>query len=81
MTVRKRNGLLLTLFKPQFEVGRKARPKSGVVRDKKAIEKAFSAVVLAAENAGFKMISECPVPEVLPNKNPERTVLFIKVVR
>ncbi|MBO4479773.1 MAG: TlyA family RNA methyltransferase [Clostridia bacterium] len=79
--VLKRNGLLLTLFKPQFEVGRKALPKSGVVRDKKAIEKAFSAVVLAAENAGFKMISECPVPEVLPNKNPERTVLFIKVVR
>ena len=74
----KSGGRLLTLFKPQFEVGRKALPKSGVVRDKKAMEKAFSAVVSAAEDAGFKMISECPVPEVLPGKNVERTVLFAK---
>jgi len=77
----KQNGLLLTLFKPQFEVGRKALPKSGVVRDKKAMEKAFSAVISAAETAGFKMVSECPVPDVFPNKNIERTVLFVKSAR
>lgn len=74
-------GRLLTLFKPQFEVGRKALPKSGVVRDKKAMEKAFSAVISAAETAGFQMVSECPVPDVFPNKNIERTVLFVKSAR
>ena len=77
----KNDGMLLTLFKPQFEVGRKALPKSGVVRDKKAIEKAFSTVVESAEEAGFKMISQCAVPEVFPNKNVERTVLFAKLAR
>ena len=77
----KKDGALLTLFKPQFEVGRKALPKSGVVRDKKAIEKAFCAVVDAAEDAGFKMISQCVIPEVFPNKNAERTVLFVKAAR
>ena len=77
----KKDGKLLALFKPQFEVGRKALPKSGIVRDKKAMGKAFSLVVSAAEDAGFKMVAECAVPEVFPNKNVERTVLFEKVCR
>lgn len=74
----KKDGLLLTLFKPQFEVGRKALPKSGVVHDKKAVEKAFSLVKDSAENVGFRFLESCPVPEVFPDKNSERTVLFIK---
>ncbi len=74
----KKDGVLLTLFKPQFEVGRKALPKSGVVHDKKAIEKAFSLVKTSAEGVGFRYLESCPVPDVFPDKNPERTVLFIK---
>ena len=74
----KNDGRLLILFKPQFEVGRKALPKSGVVRDKKATEKAFQNVVSAAKNAGFKLIGDCPIPEIFPEKNQERTLLFIK---
>ena len=75
----KRNGFLLVLFKPQFEVGRKYLPKSGVVRDKKAIEKAFDQMVTSAEKSGFHLIGECLIPELFPDKNPERTVLFEKV--
>ena len=71
-------GYLLVLFKPQFEVGRNYLPKSGVVRDKKAMERAFVAVVSAAQSAGFEIIGHCPVPDVFPDKNKERTILFIK---
>ena len=74
----KTGGKLLILFKPQFEVGRKALPKSGVVRDKKVIEKAFGRVIEAAQSAGFEKVGDCPIPDVFPDKNPERTVLFIK---
>ena len=69
---------LLVLFKPQFEVGRKALPKSGVVRDKKAIEKAYLSVLNAAKQTGFTCVGYCPVPEYFSDKNEERTVLFYK---
>ena len=74
----KKDGYLLVLFKPQFEVGRKVLPKSGIVRDKEAIKKAFSAVVASAERVGFHFVSSCLVPDVFPDKNKEQTVLFIK---
>lgn len=71
-------GALLVLFKPQFEVGRKYLPKSGVVHDKKAIERAFERIVSSAQNVGFHMVGYCPVPDFFPDKNKERTILFIK---
>ena len=74
----KEGGSLLVLFKPQFEVGRKFLPKSGVVHDKKAIDKAFENVVTSAQNVGFNMVGHCAVPDIFPDKNRERTILFIK---
>ena len=71
-------GKLIVLFKPQFEVGRAALPKSGVVRDKKVIEKAFRSVVDHAEKCGFIYLDSCPVPEYFTDKNQERTVLFTR---
>ena len=70
------NGVLIALFKPQFEVGKKALPKSGVVRDVKVIEKAFTSFCAAATCAGLSYAGDCPVPAVFPDKNPERTVCF-----
>ena len=70
------NGELICLFKPQFEVGRKDLPKSGVVRDKKAIEKAFARVLLAAKESGLRFFGDCAVPELFEDKNAERTILF-----
>ncbi len=75
----KAEGKAVLLFKPQFEVGRKFLPKSGVVRDKKAIEKTFSAFLSAARVAGFKPVGHCAVPDVFPDKNEERTVYFTKL--
>ena len=74
----KSDGILMALFKPQFEVGRKFLPKSGVVRDKKAIKKAFQAFISSAENSGFRALANVPVPDVFPDKNEERTVFFRK---
>ena len=70
------NGIMIALFKPQFEVGKKSLPKSGVVRDKKAIEKALNAYLDAASAAGLFSLGHCPVPPVFPDKNLERTVIF-----
>ena len=70
------NGSMILLFKPQFEVGKKHLPKSGIVRDEKAIRTAFSAFCDAAAQAGLTFVGECPVPPVFPDKNKERTVCF-----
>jgi len=72
----KKDGLLMALFKPQFEVGRKALPKSGVVRDGKAIEKAYRAFCTAAKEVGLTWIADTEVPAIFPEKNKERTVFF-----
>jgi len=74
----KQNGTLVVLFKPQFEVGKKALPKSGIVHSEKESERAFERVVKSAEECGFHYHSYCFVPEFFANKNKERTVLFRK---
>ena len=72
----KKGGILMALFKPQFEVGRKALPKSGVVRDEKDIQKAFCTFCKAAEDVGLTWIADTGVPDYFPEKNKERTVFF-----
>ena len=74
-----KNGKLVALFKPQFEVGRKALPKSGVVRDKKAIQKAFDRFLAFASESGLRTVGHCLVPAIFPDKNKEVTVLFEKI--
>ena len=74
----KLEGRLIVLFKPQYEVGKKCLPKSGVVRDKKAIDAAFSDLKKSAEEAGFVFVDVCDVPDYFVDKNKEKTVLFSK---
>jgi len=74
----RKGGSLISLFKPQFEVGRAYLPKSGVVRDKKVMEKAFRLTVESAVLAGFSFKGACDVPEYFADKNKEKTVLFVK---
>ena len=68
----------VVLFKPQYEVGKKCLPKSGVVRDQKAIDAAFSDLVKAAEGCGFSFLGACDVPDYFADKNKEKTLLFSK---
>ena len=74
----RKGGSLISLFKPQFEVGRAFLPKSGVVHDKKAMEKAFRQTVESAKLAGFSFVGACDVPEYFADKNKEKTILFVK---
>jgi len=70
------DGELMALFKPQFEVGRKCLPKSGVVRNAKVLDKTFRAFCASAEHVGLHYSCDAPVPELFPDKNKERTVFF-----
>jgi len=74
----KQTGILIVLFKPQYEVGRKYLPKSGVVHDIKAMEKAFLSTKKSAEECGFLFLGDCYIPDYFSDKNKERTICFTK---
>ena len=56
------DGLLLSLIKPQFEVGRSGVGKGGIVRDEKKRREAVQTVCEAAERYGMKTIGVIQSP-------------------
>ena len=74
----RRGGALVVLFKPQYEVGKSALPKSGIVHSEKASDKALERVIKSAQECGFIYGDRCAVPELFAKKNKEKTVLFRK---
>ncbi len=54
--------ILVVLVKPQFEVGRTAIGKNGIVRDDTAIARARAAVLVFLEGAGWLVIGETESP-------------------
>ncbi|ADL08061.1 TlyA family RNA methyltransferase [Thermosediminibacter oceani] len=71
-SILKEDGDLITLIKPQFEVG-KSEVKNGVVRDRKLHEKAISEVIASAEVAGFF----CRGVTFSPIKGPKGNIEFL----
>lgn len=55
-------GTLVSLVKPQFEVGRGHVGKGGIVKDKKAVLHALADVREKAEKEGFRFDGEMPSP-------------------
>jgi 23S rRNA (cytidine1920-2'-O)/16S rRNA (cytidine1409-2'-O)-methyltransferase len=53
---------VVALVKPQFEVGRDAVGKGGVVRDAHARERAVAAVAAAAAELGLEVTGSCASP-------------------
>ncbi len=51
---------VVTLFKPQFEVGRSEVGKGGIVRDRAAIEKALDRFRSWCESSGYAVKGEAP---------------------
>ncbi|SLN03626.1 RNA binding methyltransferase FtsJ like [Brachybacterium faecium] len=63
-------GELLLMVKPQFEVGRAALPKSGVVTDPASRQEAVRAVAEAAAHAGLRLAAVGP--STLPGQDGNR---------
>ena len=63
-------GELLLMVKPQFEVGRAALPKSGVVTDPAARQEAVRAVAEVAAHAGLRLAAVGP--STLPGQDGNR---------
>ena len=68
----------VTLFKPQFEVGKSHIAKGGIVRDARAREAAFETLVLAAANSGLRFVKRIPSPILGGDGNYEELLLFLR---
>ena len=76
--VLKEGGKAVLLVKPQFEAGRSALSKKGIVLSEKERAKAVEKVSSAAECAGFKVLGSTPSPVMYEDKNREYLLLFEK---
>lgn len=73
-----RPAMIVALVKPQFEVGRDAVGKGGVVRDADARERAVAAVAEAAAGLGLQVAGSCTSPIVGAKKG--NVELFLHLV-
>ena len=77
----KENGLAVFLVKPQFEVGRKALDKRGVVKDKKLLAKVMPEMKKFAESMGFEILKECESPITGGDGNLEFLLIAKKYIK
>lgn len=76
--VLKEGGKAVLLVKPQFEAGRSALSKKGIVLSEKERAKAVEKVSSAAKCAGFKVLGSTPSPVMYEDKNREYLLLLEK---
>lgn len=69
-------GLLISLIKPQFEVGRADVGKGGIVRSESARMRAVRSVNDAAASAGFKLVGNITSPITGGDGNTEYLACF-----
>ena len=71
-------GYFVCLIKPQFEVGRAAIGKGGIVKDAKARERAVNAVISMAKGIGFEFRGSTVSPIMGGDGNIEYLAHFVK---
>ncbi len=74
----KQGGKALTLVKPQFECGKQALSKKGVILHKKDEERAVASMRKTAEELGFTVLDSFPAPHPFANKNQEYFLFLCK---
>ena len=74
----KPGGICVALVKPQFELGRKALNKKGIVKDKKLLPKAVETVSDCAEAVGFHIEKSLPSPIRGGDGNTEFLIILTK---
>lgn len=72
------HALFVSLVKPQFEAGKAAIGKNGIVGDRKVHETVLKAVITAAADAGLAARGLCPSPITGGDGNIEYLALFEK---
>ncbi len=77
-TVLKEKGIFITLIKPQFECGKEALSKGGIVKDKKQHRKAIEKVVNFAGECGFFLVDIIRSPIEGGDGNREFLAYFVK---
>lgn len=70
-------GSFLALIKPQFEAGREAIGKGGIVRDKKVYLRVLTDVIRSAEEHGLYCVSVLPSPILGGDGNREFLAHFV----
>jgi 23S rRNA (cytidine1920-2'-O)/16S rRNA (cytidine1409-2'-O)-methyltransferase len=71
-----KSGKIITLIKPQFEVGRREVGKGGIVRDAEKHERVVSEINYFAENCGLKVSGAVDSPILGADGNKEFLVLY-----
>lgn len=71
-------GELVTLIKPQFEAGRRALNKNGVVKSEADLTRAVDRVVLSAEARGFGVKGVIPSPVAGGDGNREMLMYCVR---
>ena len=72
------NGFAVCLIKPQFECGKKALSKKGIVTDKREEQKCVESVRQTASSLGFTVGGVRPAPHPFENKNQEYFIFLQK---
>ena len=74
----KAGGKAVVLVKPQFEAGKAALSKKGIVLSEKERERAVERVKAAAAECGFEVAGFTPSPVMYADKNREYLMLLVK---
>jgi 23S rRNA (cytidine1920-2'-O)/16S rRNA (cytidine1409-2'-O)-methyltransferase len=72
------NAHIITLFKPQFEVGKSNIGKKGIVKSDKARKNALDSVLLYAKECGFEFLGFCESPIKGGDGNIEYLLHFMR---
>ncbi|MCX5807320.1 MAG: TlyA family RNA methyltransferase [Proteobacteria bacterium] len=72
----KNNGHIVSLVKPQFEVGRFEVGKGGIVKDVEKINKAIEDIKSCGRELGLKPVKEIEAPRGKERKNREYFILW-----
>jgi len=78
ISVLKKEGILLPLFKPQFEVGKKDVGKGGIVKNEEKIKEKMEEMIKFVEGLNFKFFNFLPSPIKGQKGNQEYFLLFKK---
>ena len=73
------NGKAVLLVKPQFELGRAALDKRGIVKNERLSRSALDLVSAAAVRSGFAVTGSTEIPRLFEDKNVEYLLLMTPV--